>query len=425
MQGIENDKRTGLNIKSNISRIKNNQDGKVLASNMVYLTILQVASYLFPLITMPYLARVIGPDGLGKIAFASAIILWIQTISDWGFNYTATREVAKQREDNKRVSEIFSTVLWARCLLALGGLLIIVALISFIPTFKENALIILLTYLLIPGHILYPDWFFQAVEKMKYISLFGVLIKFIFTICVFIFIRKPEDYILQPLIISLGYTLSGLISLYFVLYKWGYKIHRIPLSQVFNAIKLSSDVFINNLMPNLYNSFSVILLGIFGSPTETGLYDAGKKFTTLANSALSVIARVFFPFLSRKIDKHQLYARFSLSCAGLITIFLCSTAQWLIPIFFGTEFANSINVLRITAFAIFFVAMSEVYGTNFLIVNNQDRLMRNITLFASLVGFICAFPLIYFYKHIGAAFVFLVSSMTIGLLSFAYSKKIK
>src|SRR5690554_3233147 len=108
-------------------------DGQVLAGNFAYLLMLQVANYVFPLITIPYLARVIGVEGFGKIAFAAAIILWLQTIADWGFNYTATRDVAKSRDDPERISEIFSNVLWARLFLMAVSFALLVMAISFVP----------------------------------------------------------------------------------------------------------------------------------------------------------------------------------------------------------------------------------------------------------------------------------------------------
>ena len=100
-----------------VKNILSNKEGKVILTNFSYLFLLQIAGYLFPLLTMPYLARVIGADGFGRIAIASAVIMWIQTISDWGFNYTATRDVAKNRDDKDKVSHILSNVIWAKFIL--------------------------------------------------------------------------------------------------------------------------------------------------------------------------------------------------------------------------------------------------------------------------------------------------------------------
>src|SRR5690606_20822477 len=125
-------------IKALKNRFSANKDGKALASNFGYLMIMQIAGYIFPLLTIPYLARVIGVEGFGKIAFAAAVMVWFQTITDWGFSYTATRDVARHRDNLEKVSEIFSNVFWAKSLLALISFLILFILTEFIPYLKEN-----------------------------------------------------------------------------------------------------------------------------------------------------------------------------------------------------------------------------------------------------------------------------------------------
>ncbi|MCF0207273.1 MAG: oligosaccharide flippase family protein, partial [Bacteroidales bacterium] len=114
-----------MGIFTRIRQLFKSNDSKVLAENFMYLSVLQVAGYIFPLITIPYLARVIGVEGYGKIAFAAGIITWVMTITDWGFNYTATRDVAKIRDDKQKVAEIFSNVLWAKLLLMLASLVVL------------------------------------------------------------------------------------------------------------------------------------------------------------------------------------------------------------------------------------------------------------------------------------------------------------
>ena len=410
-------------LKTYWQKFRNSKDGRTVASNMAYLTVLQAVSYLFPLLTMPYLARVLGADGLGKIAFAAAVIMWLQTVTDWGFNYTATREVAKERDNWDKVSLVFSTVLWARCLLALFSLLVLTVLIAAVPRFRENWLILLFTFIQVPTNILFPSWFFQALERMKYLTIFGVAIRFVFTVSVFVFIRTKADYLLQPLLVSLGYLTSGLLAMYIILRNWKVRLMAVPFSNIMQTVKGSTNVFINNLMPNLYNSFSVILLGMFCPPANTGLYDAGKKLTTLSNTLMSVFSRTFFPYLSRKIEKHNLYRNFSLTIAALVTLFLLVAAPWLIMLFFGKEFADSVLILRITSVAVFFIALNEVYGTNYLIVKNHDSTMRNITLASSLFGFCIAFPLVYYFQHLGAAIVYAVTSTLLGVLSYIFAIK--
>ena len=207
-------------IKEFKNRIRSSKEGKTVFANLGYLTLLQVAGYVFPLITMPYLARVIGADGFGKIAFATAVVVWFQTVADWGFNLTATRDVAQNRHDKNVVSKIFSNVFWSRCLLSIISGILLLLLIAIVPYFRENAAVILITFLIIPGQIMFPDWMFQAIEKMKYTTIFNITMKLIFTVAVFIFIRDKEDYLIQPILVTIGYLVCGVGALYLILHKW-------------------------------------------------------------------------------------------------------------------------------------------------------------------------------------------------------------
>lgn len=396
-------------------KVKNNKDGRIIVSNFFYLSLLQVAGYLFPLLALPYLAKVIGIEGFGKIAFASAVMVWIQTVADWGFNYTATRDVAKNRDNKEKVSEIFSNVLWARCLLMIISLIFLSLLILVIPKFRESADVLYATFLLIPGHILFPDWFFQALERMKYITVLNLLSKLIFTIAVFIVIKQKEDYLLQPLLVSLGYIISGIIAMYYIILRWKYKLQRPSVSKAICTIKNSTDVFINNLMPNLYNSFSSILLGFIGGDVANGKLDAGNKFSQLAQQFMQIVSRVFYPFLSRRIDKHGAFVKLNLSIAAGISLVLFLMAPILIKLFFTEEFYDSIPVLRILSISIIFFTLSNTYGTNYMIIEGYEHQLRNITAISSIIGLLISFPLIYYFNFIGAALTICITRGILGL----------
>lgn len=396
-------------------QLRKSKDGKVVASNFGYLMLLQVAGYIFPLLTIPYLARVIGVEGFGKIAFASGVIVWLKTISDWGFNYTATRDVASNIKSPKIVSEIFSQVLWARLILMFVSLVLLLVAIAFIPIFNQNKDILLISFLLIPGNILFPEWFFQAMERMKYITIFSLISKTVFTILIFVFVNEKEDFLLQPLFMSLGYIVCGIFAMYTILVRWKIKLHQPKLPIIYTTIKDSTDVFINNIMPNLYNSFSVVLLGFFGGSFANGLLDAGSKFVNISQQFLTIISRVFFPLLSRKIDSHNLYAKINLSLSVLAFLVLIIFAPLIINIFYTEEFTQATLVLQIMSASIIFSALISTYGTNFMIIKGYEKDLRNITIASSLIGFLISFPLIYAYSFIGAAITITTTRALLGI----------
>lgn len=408
-------------LKANINRSK---DGKTVFANFGYLSLLQIAGYVFPLITMPYLARVIGVDGFGKIAFASVVVVWFQTIADWGFTLTATRDVAQNRTNKDRVSFIYSNVLWARCLLSIISGLILLVMVSIVPYLRENALIILVTFLLVPGHILFPEWFFQALEKMKYTTIFNLLIKLLFTIAVFIFIKNEDDYIIQPLLTTIGYLVCGIGAQYLILKKWGYSLYKPQWNGIFRTIRDSTDVFINNLMPNLYNSFSVMMLGFFGGATANGIYDGGNKFPTIFYNFQSVLSRAFYPFLSRRPEKHSIYAKLNLGSAILGAILLIVLSPWIVRIMLGSEFENSIVVMQILSVSVVFLAMSYTYGTNYLIIHHKEKPLRNLTITSSIIGMCASIPLVYYFSYIGAAITVSFCRGLLGIGSYVIARSI-
>jgi PST family polysaccharide transporter len=348
-------------------------------------------------------------------------MVWFQTIADWGFNYTATRDVAKNRDDKEKVSEIFSNVLWARILLMLVSFVALAICVMTIPKLRENADVIMISFLMIPGHIMFPDWFFQAMERMKYITILNIISKTLFTIAIFLFIKEREDYILQPLFTSLGFVVSGIIAMYYILIKWKIRLHFTSFKVIIKTIKSSTDVFINNLMPNLWNALSTVLLGFLWGNVANGILDAGKRFQQTCGNLFGVVTRVFYPFLSRRIDQHRLYVKVSMSLAFVMMLLLFVFAPIIIDIFFGEEFSESVIVLRLYAISLLFWALDNVYGVNYMLVNGYDKQLRNMTIISSIVACISAYPLIYFYSYVGVAIVYNIGLGLLGVLPMIFT----
>lgn len=409
-------------IRTLLNRLKKSKDGRTLVANFGYLSLLQVAGYVFPLITMPYLARVIGVEGFGKIAFAAAIIGWIQTIVDWGFTSTATRDLARKRDNINDMSEIFSNVFFSRILLMCVSFVILFFLIIFVPKFYELKDVILSTALMIPGYILFSDWFFQSVEKMKFTTIFNVLIKMIFTLSVFFFIKKQEDYVLQPLILSLGYLITGCVSLYIILVKFRVKLFWTSWKKIFVSIKNSTDVFLSNIIPSTYENIMIVFLGMKFGDFANGILNAATKFTNLAITFIRILSRTFFPFLSRKIEKHFIFAKISLVVSVCMALILFAFAPVLIDVFYGDKFINAVFVLRLLSVTVVLQTLINVYGTNFLLIIGKESILRNIIFFSVLIGLLLGYFLISHYGVLGTAIVILIVNGFIGVMAFVYSR---
>ena len=390
------------------------KDGKTVFANILSLGFLQIAGYVFPLLTMPYLARVLGVSYIGKIAFASAVIVYFQTLVDYGFNFTATRDVAKKRNDIEAISKIYSSVLYCKILLLALAFFLLTILVITVPKMREDWDLLFITFLLLPGYMIFPEWLFQGLEKMKFITALNILSKFIFTVAVFVFIKSKDDYLLQPLLTSCGYVVAGITAMWIIRYRLGINLIPIKKCNLRQTFKGSTDVFLNQLMPNLYNNFSVMLLGFFCGPMANGIFEAGNRLTSIADRLLNVIARAFFPFLSRNADKHKKYAKWHFALFSLCALTLFLFSEFFIKVLFSSEFLDATWVLRILALSFLGLGLSHIYGTNYLIVIGREKVLRNITFKNAVFGFLLSFPLIYFYGYIGAALTVGITRLCLG-----------
>ena len=184
-------------------------DKKRVFHNFVYLYLVRIANYILPLLTVPYLVRVLGPGKYGLLAFAQAFIQYFMILTDYGFSASATREISVNSSDPLKVSRIFSSVMAIKTFLMILSFSVLSLAILIFGKFRSNSLVYFYTFGIVLGDLLFPVWFFQGMEKMKYITLRNIVAKIIFTASIFIFIRKPSDYIYVPLINSLGFLITG------------------------------------------------------------------------------------------------------------------------------------------------------------------------------------------------------------------------
>ncbi len=354
-------------LKDIILNITNNKDAKVLMTNFASLSVMRLIGYIFPLITLPYLARVIGVDGFGEIAFAAAVMIYFETFTNFGFNYTATRDIARIKNDTLLVSKIFSNVLFSKIILMLISVIVLGFCVYFIPFMYDKRVLLLITFLYIPGHIIFPDWFFQAQEKMVYITILNFISKLIFTLLVFIVIKEPSDYTLYPLLTACGYWMSGIIAMYIILKRFGVKLILPSWNDITETIKGSKNMFVSLFLPNLYTNFSTIILRVYGGSAATGIYSNGFRFISLSDQLFEVFSRTFFPFLSRRIDKHKIYVIISGFISVLASLMLFLLSDLIVDIFYTEEFKDSALVIKIMSICPIALFLMNTYGPNYLV----------------------------------------------------------
>ena len=178
------------------------------------------------------------------------------------------------------------------------------------------------------------------------------------------------------------------------------------------------------MVPNLYNSASILLLGFFHGNAANGVYDAANRFNTAGSNLFSIISRTFYPFLSRRMDKHSFFVKFNLCCSTMVSISLFTCAPYIIHSFFPPNFYSAIPILQIVSISLVFLALNNIYGTNFLILKGYERKLRQITLYSSIIGMLIGIPSVYYLSYIGVAITITLSRGIMGIWSMIEAKRI-
>lgn len=385
-----------------IKTLIKNKERKGLIENFLSLSSLQIIGMVLPLITLPYLLRVLGISNYGVIVLASSLVAYFNSITDYSFRITATRDVVFFRNSQAKLNLIYSKVFYVKILLLSLSCSLIILIVLLYPPFYKEKTIYFLSMLMLIGYTLFPEWFFQGIEKMKYITFLNLGVKLVFTIGVFVFIKNKEDYWIYPLLQSLGFIVSGLVAQIILIKKYKLRLVWLKNKMVLNTINSNFPIFLNQFFPSLYNNTTTFLLGVITNSATLGVYDAIKKVVDLCIVLIDTVSRVFFPFLNRRKDAFFKYKKINLIISSSLAVSIIILHQ-LIFWYLNIGYEHAFSVICVLAIGIIGYALYDVFGLNFFLIRREDSLVMRNTVLSSTIGLTLAFPLIYFFGIIGAA----------------------
>lgn len=404
---------------------KLNLELKNLRNNFISLVILRAGNYIIPIITIPYLVKVLGIEIFGLIAFAEMVIMYFKSIVDYGFDLTGTRSISENRSNKVKLNELVNTIYGVKFILLFFSFIVFSILLLIVPSFNNNWLLFLFTFGIVIGNFLLPIWFFQGVEKMKYITIINFISKLIYVFLLFIFVKEVDDFYFVPLLNSIGLVVGGLISIYLMITEFGVKFKVPMISAIKIRAKEDFNIFISRLAPNLYNNSMGVLLGFFVGNVQVGYYAAATKLIEVGRSILEVITITIFPYLNRKDSYRKQLLGVILFTGLTLSIFFFLFSSVLIKLLFDENMETSIVILKILSLSPLFMAFIDVFGTNTLILKKKDKLVRNIIVTYSILGFILGFILIPLYGSIGAAIILVGIRGLIGVTDYFFTLEIK
>lgn len=377
--------------------------------NFVYNLIYQVLILIIPLITAPYLARVIGAEGVGTYSYTYSIVYYFMLLCLLGVNNYGNRSIAKVRDDKEKLSKTFWGIYLFQLLM---GIIMLILYIAYIMLFdNEYKTIAIIQTLFIISAMLDISWFYFGLEEFKMTISRSTFVKIVNVILIFIFVRGANDLWKYTLIMS-GMTVLGQIVL------WGFlkdKVNfvRIKKQDVLKHIRPNFVLFIPVIAVSLYKIMDKIMLGSLTTVTEVGYYENAEKIINIPLALITTLGTVMLPRVSNMVSKgknEQLneYIKKSISFVMFLSLAMCmgliGIGYNFAPIYFGEKFQKTGILIMLLATTLPFVSFANVIRTQYLIPNEKDKEFIVSVSLGAIVNLLMNMIFINKFASIGACF---------------------
>ncbi len=338
--------------------MKVNNGHRTILLNFFSLGLLQGANCLVPVLAIPFIVRALGVEAFGNVTYAQGIVQYFTILINYGFDYSATRQIAIHRDDSSKRSEIFWAVISAKFVLLVIAVSLFCLLASFSERIAQDPTLYILLFLINLGYVLFPTWFFQGVEEMGKMAVINFIIKVLGTGLPVFLVAAPSDYLIYAAMPSVAYVVMGIAAFFYAKSRYGLKL---PMAEELRKerdaqFKLGFPVFLNTLFAALYTIANLTILGLFNEDYDLGIYSGAYKIISAIMMVTSMpIHMAIFPTISRRMEdsfeKGWAYYKRMVGVvflyAALVTVVVYLSAPWMVQILLGDKFIDSIPLLKI------------------------------------------------------------------------------
>jgi PST family polysaccharide transporter len=394
---------------------------KKLTRNTLALYGVQFCRKLVPLISVPYLARILGPDGWGRVAFALAFGELLVMLIEFGFNLSATREVARHRDCQKSCREIVAGVLGAQAVLSVAAMAVALILMPLIPGLRHYPMLFAsaLFYGIAQG--IAPMWFFQGLERMGTAAALEISSKVLGLACVFAVAHSPADDWKVLLVQALPPAICSIAGIALIQRATGLEMPRIVAIR--GALERGWPLFLFRSGLSLYGIANAFVLGMFAPAAQVGYYASSEKISKAASGLLSPLREAIYPRLASIIghspsDARRLVgvgSRIATVAGLLISVTLWVLAPWIVGVLMGAGFAPAITVLRILSVLPLIIAVTESVGLQWLLPQGMDKTVNQIIFSGGFLNLALAFLLASRFAHVGMAWAVVTSESFVAI----------
>lgn len=403
---------------------------KIFFRNFLSLAVFQLIELIIPLVTIPIIINKVGIENFGLINFALVFSIFFQLIINFGFNTISVREIAINKDDFIKIKEIHYNTINAKIILSFFCFFLATIIIFSFSIFNSTPQIFFFTMLSLFGQSLIPVWFFQGLQKSKYLTISSLIGKIFYLVAILFLLDEPKDYIMVPIYNFISYFITFSLASYIIYYKYGI-IHQFTSFNSFREhLKMGKYMFLSELKLFFLSSFNVFILGIVSGNVAVAYFVGAEKYLRAISNLFTPIQSSLFPVLSLKLVSNMKSAKhliIKIAVFFAIVLFiLCFSlfllSNWIINLFLGPEMNNSVIVFKILAFIPLLSFFDSFFGKQILLNLKKEKIFFKVILIVALVNIPLNYLLSLKYSYIGASISQLISQLILlgGMAYYAY-----
>jgi PST family polysaccharide transporter len=391
-----------------------------VTQNLLALSIVTAASNAVPLLTVPYLTRVLGTTGWGLFSFAQSFAISLGLVAEYGFWLAGSREVARHRDDRNMLSAIVAGVMGAKTMLAVGAVALGFLLKPMVPIFQRHPQLLWAAVLWSIGQTYNMMWYYQGLERMWRMASIDVFFKASAIAATFLLVRGPGDESKALALGGAGLFLSDVVTTVIAYREVGFRWP--TLASSWNGLRLGWSMFLYQAALTLYTSANGFILGLFAQPAQVGYYAGAEKISRGLQTPLIPLSRAVFPRVSylavHSRDRAARIAKLSLTVMGLGGSVLGAIAYFLSPLMvrsaLGAAYQPAVPVLRVLAGLTPVMALSNALGIQWMLPLGLDTTFNRIVLGAGILNIVLAIVLAPLFAQMGMAWAVLTSEIFVA-----------
>lgn len=384
--------------------------GNSVKKNTVYNIIKTCLTILFPLITFPYISRVLQADGVGKINFGNSIISYISLLASLGVSTYAIRECSKYKNEKSKLQKVASQIYSINLCSMLIAYMILIFLLIFVKSFHDYSLLILIQSTSVLFTVLGTEWLNTAMEEFRYITYRAVFFQILSLILMFSLVKSKEDYMVYAIITVISSSGAGIVNI----------VHRKKYCNVKFTFKMDLNkhlkpivtLFAMILAQTIYCNMDITMLGLICGDWEVGIYSTSMRIYTIINQMIASVAFVVMPQLSKSYqegntEQTKSLLSYSLNFIGLLgipcVVGMFVMAPEIIGVIGGSGYEEAIPIVRVLTVALAISLLGGFVGNIILLPSMREKIFLVSCVYAAIVNFVLNLFLIPFFGGIAAA----------------------